>query len=109
MTDYSDVPKANSLYLEQENVGQAITNLDAGGTIPSFMASPPPPPPYDPNNPLPPGPASPVGMAVQVTTMGMPPGAETIAAMRAWLVSRSAAIDAELLALGISDTPARRT
>ena len=100
MTQYSDVPQVNDLYIEQEQVQAAITLIDSGGTLTAFTLSPPPLPPFDPDNPPPP-PLMTVrivyGGTVQQSTMD---------AVRAQLVTRSGEINDELASLGVTSSPA---
>jgi len=95
MTDYVDVPQANALYLEQQQVRAAIDLIDGGGTLTYLTISP--------------ASQDPVGlpvMPVSLTITG-PVQASTMTALRAQLVARDTAITSELAALGVTNTPAR--
>jgi hypothetical protein len=100
MTSYSDVPAVNALYAERENVTNAITSIDGGGTLASFTIGPPPPDPERDAMSM----AG--GLMVAVQTGGEPMDPATQAALRGWCVQRQAAIDAELAALGVTGAPA---
>jgi hypothetical protein len=106
VTDYSDIPQVNQLYIEQQQVETAISLIDNGGTLTAFTISPPPPPPpYDPMNPVPP---SPMMMDVRITNIGTV-APETLTALRAQLVERDNEITAELTSLGVTTTPPSRS
>lgn len=98
MTEYTDVPVANSLYMESQNIKVAIENIDGGGSVSSFIVSPPS-----------------VGAAVMtsapmaVSVITSPPNDPTLlAAVRAQLVAREQEIAIELAALDVSYTPPAR-
>ena len=98
MTQYSDVPTANALYLENEQVNNAITMIDTGGLLINFAITPPPA--------MAGSPAS----TMMATAINVPPPVDPalMAALRSWLVSRSAEIEAELVKLEVTDPPAVR-
>lgn len=102
MTGYSDILRANQLYLEQQTVQQGIDLIDAGGSLMSFTIGPPPPPPYNPGDP-----AAPMFMSVAITSLGTVSPDEVMASIRTQLVERESEIIAELVALGIVDMPVR--
>lgn len=43
MTEYTDVPEVNTLYVESENCSKAIEYLDGGGSMSTFTIVPPRP------------------------------------------------------------------
>jgi len=96
MTNYSDVPQINTLYQQQQQVQQAIANIDNGGSLTSIAIGSPPASPGQP----------PMGMMVGASiTLTKPATPETMAAVRAQLVIMSDEITAELAALGVTDAP----
>src|SRR5215468_3428168 len=94
MTEYTDVPQVSELYLEQQHVRAAIQLIDAGGTLTYLTISPPPPPEGEAATVMP--------IGLQVTG---PVQQSTMDAIRAQLVTRDAAITAELTALGVINAP----
>jgi hypothetical protein len=104
MTEYIDVPKANALHMESQQVAQAIANLEAGGTLTSMFISPPPPAPVVPGEPGEPVALAPLLMPVSVM---VPPPLDPalLANITAWLNQRMTDIAAELSALGVTVPP----
>jgi hypothetical protein len=100
MTDYSDIPQVNALYQEQQQVQQAITLIDMGGTLSNFIIVPPP---YDPDNPT-----STTLMGVSIT-LNKPAVPDTMVSIREQLVIRDNDIDDQLAALGVTNPPAKKT
>ena len=99
MTDYTDVPAANVLHAESQQIVSAIANLDAGGTIINMMIGPPPYTPPDPGSP-------PVPMLMSVSIFVPPPVDPALTAqLRSWMDQRLLDISAELTALGVSVPP----
>ena len=91
MTDYSDVPKINTLYQQQQTIRQGIASIDEGGNLSSISLSAPP---------------SPMGMVMGATiTLPTPATPETMAAIRAQLVIYDDEITKQLSALGVTGTP----
>jgi hypothetical protein len=90
MTEYSDVPDVSALYQQREIVSAAITTIDGGGNLTSITIAPTGAP----------------GMPVM---MPPPTPPETLADIRAWLVTRQADIDAQLAALGVVNPPPAAT
>jgi hypothetical protein len=100
MTEYTDVPKANALHLESQQVAQAITILEAGGSLASMTISPPPPVMPEPGEPIPP-----MMMSVYVTVP--PPTDPALSAeLITWLNKRLVEIAGELTTLGVTVPPA---
>ena len=97
MTAYNDVPEANALYLESEQVEAAITFIDNGGWVSSFVVSPAPPTE---------GTVAPQS-AVNIYVKGANDPA-LLAGVRAALVTRAGQIATELAALGVTYTPPTR-
>jgi len=97
MTDYSSIPQVNALYNEQQQVQNAITMIDTGGTLISFVIAPPPPVAGAP-------PPTTVMMASQITLVN-PAAPETMTAIREQLVLRDAEITDQLVELGVTDGP----
>lgn len=98
MTNYADQPKINELYAENEKIGQAVAIIDAGGSMSEFTVTPPPPPE---------GEIMPATMMPQsIFVSGVSPPA-LMADLRAVLMARSTAIEAELAALGVTGAPVR--
>jgi hypothetical protein len=95
MVAYSDVPAVNLLYQEQATIDRAIELIDNGGVISNFTVSP-----------LPPDPGA-MGAAMQMPAMisTVNPTPELMADARVALVERHNAIAAELMALGVTETP----
>ena len=103
MTDYADLDQVNRLYAENENVNAAIDLIDnGGGWVSAFSVAPAPPVAAREGDPI-------MTPAVPYMTIGLsipPPGDPALTpAVRTALVNRSAAIMAELAALGVTDTP----
>jgi hypothetical protein len=103
MTEYTDVPRANALHQESQQVAQAIASLEAGGTLYSMVVSPPSaPPPPAPGQQM----AAPPPM-MAVTVMIPPPVAPALLAeVVTWLNDRLVDISAELTELGVTVPPA---
>jgi hypothetical protein len=99
MTEYTDVPAANALHQESQQIAQALTNLEAGGSLASMLIAPPPPAPPDPGQPM-----APMMMSVQVT-VPPPTTPELAAQITAWLNQRLTDIATELTALGVTVPP----
>lgn len=97
MAAYDDIPQINALKQENDLVDNAIKMIDGGGTMASFVITPPPMPPE--------GGTGVFMMASSVSTAGSPPSVDTMLTVRAWLVQRSTDINAELVALGVTDPP----
>ena len=95
MSSYDDTNKISALHQEQAQVSQAVAVLDAGGTVTSFIVSPP--------SATQPGEMPSSMMAVGVNTVN--PSPELLQQARTALVLRFDAINAELAALGVTDTP----
>jgi|KBSMisStandDraft_5_1062788.scaffolds.fasta_scaffold91683_2 hypothetical protein len=100
MTEYTDVPTANALHQESQQVAQALANLEAGGSLGSMMIAPPPPPPPDPSQPL-----APMQMAVHVT---VPPPTDPalVAQITTWLNNRLTELGQQMADLGVTVPPA---
>ena len=96
MSSYDDTIKISGLYQEQDQISKAIAVLDAGGTVSSFIVSPLPT--------TQPGEMPSSLMSVGVNTVD--PSPELLQQARSALVLRFDAINAELVALGVTDTPA---
>lgn len=94
MSSYDDTMKISALHQEQSQVSQAIAVLDAGGTVTSFMVSPPPTQPGEMPSSL---------MSVGVSTVD--PSEQLLQEARNQLVARFEAINSELTSLGVTDTP----
>jgi hypothetical protein len=93
MTDYADVPAANALHAESEQVGRALAMLNGGGTMVQFTVAPTPPAP---------GMMPPTQMPVSITA---PAGTVTQAMIDdlvAWLTIRQSDLTAQLAALGVT-------
>ena len=108
MSDYNDVPMINALYLEQQQVQQGISLIDAGGTLKNFFITPPlapletePGPTPDPPLTLGPG----MGASITLTEPATP---ETMAALRAQLVVYDNELTVKLAELGVTNTPPER-
>lgn len=97
MVDYNDIPQANALHSEQALISQGVAIIDGGGSVSSFTLSPAQMP-LDPFTP-----PSQTVMAVFLQTINPTPA--MMASIRAALVERSAEIDAELAALGVTNPP----
>jgi hypothetical protein len=101
VTEYTNIPQANALYSESERNQLAVSNIDAGATLTSFVISAPPTqlaliPPVAGTAP-----------AQQVTiTLGEPASDQLMADLRQWLVDRQTAINDQLAALEVTDPPA---
>jgi hypothetical protein len=100
MTDYNDVPAVNALYLEQQQVQNAIDFLANGGLISSMTIAPPAPDPGQPTAPL-------FAMPVPIMLPSPNPPDLVDTAMSA-LQAREDAIYQELADLGVTNPPARR-
>jgi hypothetical protein len=98
MVAYTDVPAVNALYMEQEQINQAIMMIDDGGRVLNFTIGPKLP---DVSETMPPG--VPPYMPVMIVTRDPP---DTLMAQaRAALVLRQNEIVAELAALGVTEGP----
>jgi hypothetical protein len=101
MTEYSDVPQANALYSESERNQLAVSNIDAGASLISFVIGAPQM--LTTIQPV-------VGTtmpAQQVTiTLGEPASDQLMADLRQWLVDRQSAINDQLAALEVTNPPA---
>src|SRR5262245_41822225 len=104
MTDYSDIPQANSLYNEIEKCNLAIQMIDSGkGTLTAFTVGP------IQTAPPPPGTAGVPGVnysPVQIQ-LSEPASAETMTQIRAQLVSYQQSCVDKLTEMGYGTTPAR--
>jgi hypothetical protein len=104
MTEYIDVPQVNLLYSESERVQLAISNIDAGASLTSFVIGVPP-------APIGPVPMSPIGSATVVPTavtisLDAPASDQMMTDLRAWLVQRQNDINDQLAALEVTNPPA---
>lgn len=99
MAAYDDLGKINSLYTENEAITKAITLIDGGGNLSQFTVVPAPLPP----EPPPGGHVFSVPVTISFTN---PVSPETMAAVRAQLVTRQGEIATELAALDVTGTPA---
>jgi hypothetical protein len=105
MTDYSDVPQINMLYSELERTQLAISNINAGATLVSFVIGMPTPTagltiivPIAPTTPPP----------QQVTiTLDAPASDPLMSDLVAWLTGRQDDLAAQLAALGVPNAPTR--
>jgi hypothetical protein len=97
MTDYTNIPGANTLHQQREVVTQAIALLDGGGSLSSMSVAPKPIEPGDAPGPM-------MMMGAQVYLPPPTPPA-TVAAVRDWLVQRQADLDAQLAAMGVTNPP----
>jgi hypothetical protein len=100
MTEYTNVPQANLLINEQQQVRRAISIIDEGGTLTSVTVAPLPPTPG-----LPPSPNAVNAIGIQLPDISPP---ETMAAVRARLVERDDAITQQLADLGVTSSPPAR-
>jgi hypothetical protein len=96
MAEYSDVPQINALYAENQQLNNAVAMIDAGGPLTTFTIGPPPPSGTEP--------VTTMMMAAMISVPG-PNDPQLMADLRAWLVNRSNAVEAELAALGVANTP----
>jgi len=94
MTAYSDVPQINSLYQQRETVTNAITMLDTGGALTCVTISPPSP-----------AEGNPVAMMGSMIYLTPPTPPDTVANIRAVLVTMQSDIDSQLADLGVTDQP----
>lgn len=93
MTTYADVPAANALHTESQQVQAAIDTLAAGGTMLNFMVGNAPPA------------GDPPGMPMMPVSIVCPPGSiapAMIADLTTWLTNRKSAILTEMAALGVT-------
>jgi hypothetical protein len=106
MTEYTDVPQANLLYSESERVQLAISNIDAGASLTSFVIGVPP-------ASLGPQPISPTGATIVPTAVTIwldaPASDQMMTDLRAWLVQRQGEINDQLAALEVINPPAPPT
>jgi len=100
MTDYTDLPTTNMIYGEQERTIQAVANLDAGGTLTSFVIGSPPAP----MGLQPVGTVAIPSMPVTVT-LDVPASDTLMTDLRAWLVQRSNSLNDQLISLGVTNPP----
>jgi hypothetical protein len=93
MTNYTDLPAANTLCQQREIVTNAIAMLDAGGAVSNLMIAPPP--------------DMPPGQVMMSASIAIPPPTPPsfVAEVRAWLIGREADLDSQLAALGVTDPP----
>jgi hypothetical protein len=102
MTEYTDLPRASVLYGESERTQLAISNIDAGAPMTSFVIGAP--------NVMGLQAVSPTGTTVMPTavniTLEAPPSTQLMADLRAWLVQRQSDINAQLAALAVVNPPA---
>lgn len=97
MSSYTNTPEINALYQEQQQVKQAIDMLDAGGSVPSFVVSPP-------TQQSPEGyPMPTTQMAVSINTIA--PSEALLSDAYDALVKRHNDISNQLQALGVTDAP----
>src|SRR5262245_14963757 len=88
MTIYSDVPQAQALISEQNQITQVIANLDAGGAIIALTV----------------GPGEAGGLNASATLPG-PTAPGAAAATRGMLTLRYNELTDQLAALGVTDLP----
>lgn len=100
MVAYIDVPAVNVLYMEQEQINNAITMLDDGGRVMNFTVGPRPPDPGMMSSGMP---------MMPVMIMVPDPPAGLMDQARAALVIRQNEIIAELTALGVTEGPPARS
>jgi hypothetical protein len=89
MVDRSEIPLANRLLIEYDNIGQAIDNIDDGGRITSMVIG---------VGPRANGNATPA----QVVTIGMPAPDIMYDTIRASLVDRQREISDQLRDMGVT-------
>src|SRR3954470_123251 len=94
MTDYSDLPQVNTLYLESQNVANAISLIDNGGRLSNFTISPAP------NQ----EPTGMMMMSVSITTTN-PTSPSLLSEIRKALVDREAEIAQQMEELGVTARP----
>ena len=97
MTDYADIPTVTTLHGEAERTQQALDMLDAGGTMSSFVITPPPP---DPSG----GPTGSMMMSVNINVTE-PLSDEMINALNDWLTTRLGNIVDELATYDVGPPP----
>lgn len=103
MTEYIDVPAANALHAESQQIILAISNIDAGGTVVSMTIAPPPPVIPEPGDP---GAPPPVPMLMSVNVAVPPPVDPALTAqIRSWMDQRLLTISDEMTALGVVVPP----
>lgn len=102
MTEYSDIPQVNALYLESQDIEKAVGYLDNSGGMTFFTVSPgPPPDPVEGELPVP------AGVPVRINVAG-PNSPSLITELRASLVAREQAIASELATYGVTYAPPGR-
>jgi len=91
MTAYSDVPQINALYQQRELITRAIAMLDDGGSMTNMTIRPRPD----------------ESMTMMSVMIAIPPPTppDTVANIRAVLVTMQSDIDSQLAALGVTDAP----
>lgn len=106
MTDYNDVPQANTLYAEQQQVRMAMDYLSNGGAIDSMVISTPPPPPFVIGVPIPPPTTGAAPTIPYVTIALVKPNPQSLIdqAMSA-LQARDDEITQQLTDLGVTNPP----
>jgi hypothetical protein len=102
MTNYADVPQTNVLYGELERTQQALSNINAGAALYSFVVGAPPTPTG--LQPVSPTAAPPQAMPVTIT-LDVPPSAALMSDLTAWLTQRVTDLSNQLAALGVPDAP----
>jgi|SRR5215469_2460969 len=101
MVVYTDIPRLNALYTEQQQIRASIAMIDAGGTVSALTVAPAPPPPYDPDYPPVAGtPYLPVIVAIY-----KPATKKVMVAVREMLVERDNEIIDHLEKLEVRRTP----
>jgi len=95
MTAYSDIPAANALYQEQQQVQAAIDYLNNEGAIVWMSISPPPPVAG----------ISPMNQMTVSIALSPPNPAALVDQALVALQARADAINQELLALDVTDPP----
>jgi hypothetical protein len=104
MTDYSNIPQVNALYLEQQQVQSAIDYLNTGGAISMMVISPPTMSVTPSDDPMPPPPSMMMQMAVSIPIPPPNPPDLVTQALTA-LYDRNDAIDQQLADLGVTNPP----
>jgi len=102
MTNYSDVPQANLLYGELERTQMAISNINGGGTLVSFVVSAPP---VSMGLTAPPVAGPPTTSQAVTITLDTPASAQLMTDLTAWLTQRCTDLSNQLAALGVPDAP----